>query len=196
MRDAIEWIQARKEGHVANMVGAVVMDVKEAKKEADQEGEKEEGATQSEVAPVVGSGGSKGLTQGRPRSLQRDVTMSMNVTVTADTTDDPTAPTAPTAPASVNGGGVEGGEGTVGGEALGCTSNEEEGGDLSISIPIVFTQLGGEVGGGEPLSSDELVKMTETWEEVRSKLRDAYGTAYSKLVPMCIDSCEVDFTVF
>jgi hypothetical protein len=39
MRDAIEWIQARKEGHVANMVDAVGMDVKEAKTEADQEGE-------------------------------------------------------------------------------------------------------------------------------------------------------------
>ena len=35
MRDAIEWIQARKEGHVANMVDAVGMDVKEAKTEAD-----------------------------------------------------------------------------------------------------------------------------------------------------------------
>jgi hypothetical protein len=113
--------------------------------------------------------------------------MSMNVTVTADTTDDPTAPTAPTAPASVNGGGVEGGEGTVGGEALGCTSNEEEGGDLSISIPIVFTQLGGGGGGGEPLSSDELVNMTGTWEEVRNKIPDANATANTKHVPMCID---------
>ena len=198
MRDLIEWVQARKpqllKEHAANkckfpscvesrlvVVGsdgdAVGMDVKGAKKG----GEKEAGATQSEVAPVVGSKGSKS----RPPSLQRDASMSMNVTAAADTTDAPTASTAPTAHVDGGGGmeGSEGGEGSVGSggsEALVC--NVEEGG-------------GG--GGGDPLSSsEELVVMTETWKEVRNKLRDAYGTAYSTLVPMCIDSCEADLAVF
>ena len=202
MRDLIEWVQARKpqllKEHAANkckfpscvesrlvVVGsdgdAVGMDVKGAKKG----GEKEAGATQSEVAPVVGSKGSKS----RPPSLQRDASMSMNVTAAADTTDAPTASTAPTAPVD-GGGGMEGSEGGEGGE--GSVGSVGSGGSEAL---VCNVEEGGG-GGEEPLSSEEMVVMTETWKEVRNKLRDAYGTAYSTLVPMCIDSCEADLAVF